>query len=133
MGFGLPAAIGAKLCMPDKAVACVTGDGGFLMNCGELMTARRLGINVVVIVLCDSKLSLIEVKQGWRNARSCSLDLCSGEFFGADRFFGAPVLRVCDEREAKAALRQAFAASGPVIIEALIDSACYADLITREY
>jgi acetolactate synthase-1/2/3 large subunit len=43
MGFGIPAALGAKLCRPDSPVVGLTGDGGFLMNCGELLTARRRG------------------------------------------------------------------------------------------
>jgi len=133
MGFGLPAAIGAKLCKPDKPVVCVTGDGGFLMNCGELITARRLGISVVVVVMCDSKLSLIDVKHGWRGLPSYGTDLYSGEFFGADTFLGAPVFKVRDESGAKAALRKAFAFSGPTIIEALVDDSPYRNLITKSF
>jgi len=133
MGFGLPAAIGAKLCKPDKPVVCVTGDGGFLMNCGELITARRLGINVVVVVMCDSKLSLIDVKHGWRGLPSYGTDLYSGEFFGADTFLGAPVFKVRDESGAKATLRRAFAVPGPAIIEALIDDSPYKNLITKSF
>lgn len=133
MGFGIPAAIGAKLCRPDQAVACITGDGGFLMNCGELMTARRLGINVVIIVMCDTNLSLIEIKQGWKDVVQYGTDLYQGEYFGADQFLGVPVLKVHDESEMKESLQQAFSLSGPVIIEALVDGSVYKNLITRSY
>jgi len=40
MGFGIPAAISAQLAMPSSTVVCLTGDGGFLMMAGELMTAK---------------------------------------------------------------------------------------------
>lgn len=133
MGFGIPAAIGAKLCKPDQAVVCVNGDGGFLMNCGELMTARRLGINVVVIVMCDRNLSLIEVKQGWKNVVQYGTDLYQGEYFGADQFLGVPILKVHDENEMKASLQKALSMSGPVVIEALVDGTVYQNMITRSY
>ena len=57
--FGVPAAIAAKLCLPERAVACVSGDGGFLMMAGEMATARRLGLNVVFVVLADNELRLL--------------------------------------------------------------------------
>jgi acetolactate synthase-1/2/3 large subunit len=133
MGFGIPAAIGAKLCRPASPVACITGDGGFLMNCGELLTARRLGINVVFIVLCDRSLSLIEVKQGWKNVAKYGTGLYEGEYFAADKFLGVPVLQARDAGEAKAALHKAFSTAGPVIIEAVVDGSVYQDFITRSY
>ena len=133
MGFGIPAAIGAKLCKPASTVVCITGDGGFLMNCGELMTARRMGINIVVIVLCDRNLSLIEVKQDWKNVPQYGTNLYEGEYFAANNFLGVPVLKVHDEAEMKASLQKAFSMDGPAIIEAVVDGAVYNNLITRNY
>ena len=63
MGFGIPSAIAAKLFLPDRKVVCVTGDGGFLMMAGEIVTARRLDLQVVFLVLADGELSLIRTKQ----------------------------------------------------------------------
>ena len=133
MGFGIPSAIGAKLCRPDRPVVCVTGDGGFLMNCGELMTARRLGINVVVVVLCDRNLSLIEVKQGWRQVPQYATTVNDGDYFAADSFLGVPVFKAHDAGEMKASLYKAFSTAGPAIVEALIDGSAYNNLITRSY
>lgn len=133
MGFGIPAAIGAKLCKPASTVVCITGDGGFLMNCGELMTARRLGIHIVVIVLCDRNLSLIEVKQDWKHVPQYGTHLYEGEYFAANSFLGVPVLKVHDEAEMKDSLHKAFSADGPVIIEAVVDGSVYKQLITRNY
>ena len=133
MGFGIPSAIGAKLCKPDKAVVCVTGDGGFLMNCGELMTARRLGLNVVVVVLCDNNLSLIEVKQGWRQVPAYATDVFAGDYFGATTFLGVPILQAHSADEMKSAMQKALSTAGPVIIEAQVDGNAYKNLITRSY
>ena len=133
MGFGIPSAIGAKLCKPASTVVGITGDGGFLMNCGELLTARRLGINVVILVLCDRNLSLIEIKQNWKQVPQYGTQLYEGEYFTAGKFLGAPVLTVHDAGEMKASLQQAFSASGPVIIEAYVDGSGYNNLVTRSY
>src|SRR5581483_1247263 len=63
MGFGLPAAIAAKLARPERPVVALIGDGCFQMTCGELATARRLGLALPVVVLDDGWLALIQVKQ----------------------------------------------------------------------
>ena len=62
MGIAIPGSIGAKLACPDDTVICVTGDGGALMNFAEIETAKRLGLNFILIVLKDSMLKL-EVQQ----------------------------------------------------------------------
>ena len=133
MGFGIPSAIGAKLCKPLRAVACVTGDGGFLMNCGELMVARRLGLNVVIVVFVDSDYSLIKVKQEWKEVEQYGTFVTKGEYFNADHFLGVPVLKARDKDEMKKSLINAFGAAGPVIIEAVVDGSVYQDLITKNY
>ena len=133
MGFGIPAAIGAKLCKPASMVVGITGDGGFLMNCGELLTARRLGIHLVILVLCDRNLSLIEIKQNWKQVPQYGTQLYEGDYFAADKFLGVPVLTVHEEGEMKAALQKAFSASGPVIVEAFVDGSVYNKLVTRSY
>ena len=56
MGAGLPSAIAAALIHPDRRVLAVCGDGGFMMNSQELETAVRLKLNLVVLVLEDSRL-----------------------------------------------------------------------------
>lgn len=65
MGFGLPAAIGAAVGRPDKEVVLVTGDGSFLMNIQELVTARETGVNITVLVMNDSRLGMIQQLQDY--------------------------------------------------------------------
>jgi len=133
MGFGIPSAIGAKLCRPSSTVVCITGDGGFLMNCGELIVARRHGINIVVIVFVDGDYSLIKVKQGWKEVGQYGTLVHQDKYFDADKFLGIPVLKARDKDEMKVALQNAFGAKGPVIIEAVVDGSIYQELITRYY
>lgn len=133
MGFGIPSAIGAKLCKPEKTVVCVTGDGGFLMNCGELMVARRLGLNVVIVVLVDNEYSLIKVKQEWKAVDQYATTVLEGNYFEADKFLGVPVFKACNEEEMRNQLSEAITMDGPVIIEALVDGSIYSSMIIKDH
>jgi len=133
MGFGVPAAIAAKLCLPERVVACVSGDGGFLMMAGEMVTARRLGLNVVFVVLADNELSLITVKQERRGYEHSGIRLFNGDFFASNHLFGVPILKVTDIDEMRGALQKAFSGDGPCIVEAVVDGTEYGELIARRY
>jgi acetolactate synthase I/II/III large subunit len=63
MGFGVPAAIAAKLSFPDRPVIALVGDGGFAMTATEMRIASALGLPVVVIVFADGSLNRIELRQ----------------------------------------------------------------------
>ena len=63
MGFGLPAAIGAALAMPEKTVLCFSGDGSFLMNNQEMVTAAEMSVNVKIILLNNQSLGLVHQQQ----------------------------------------------------------------------
>ncbi|WP_421379747.1 acetolactate synthase large subunit [Bacillus salacetis] len=58
MGISVPGAITAKLLFPEKTVVAVTGDGGFMMSVAELETAKRLGLNILIILLVDDMLGI---------------------------------------------------------------------------
>ncbi len=59
MGFGLPAAIGAKMARPDDEVVLVSGDGSFMMNVQELGTIRRAGLKVKMVLLDNQRLGMV--------------------------------------------------------------------------
>lgn len=63
MGFGFPAAIGAKIAQPKKPVVCITGDGGFQMNMQEMATAKNEGIPIVVCLLNNHYLGMVRQMQ----------------------------------------------------------------------
>ena len=130
MGFGLPAAIAAKLARPDLPVVCLLGDGCFQMTCGELATAGRLGITLPVVVLDDRWLALIKVKQIRRQFPLYGTELQAQEYRDPPaHYFGVPAVGVRTASELEHALRGALAANGPTVIEAVVDSEHYLDTV----
>ena len=94
MGFGLPAAIAAKLARPDLPVVCLIGDGCFQMTCGEVATAKRLGITLPIVVLDDRWLALIKVKQIRRQFPLYGTELQAEDYREPPaHYFGVPARR----------------------------------------
>ena len=130
MGFGLPGAIAAKLARPDLPVVCLIGDGCFQMTCGEVATAKRLGITLPVVVLDDRWLALIKVKQIRRQFPLYGTELQQEDYRAPPaHYFGVPALGVDSAEALEAAVRTALAASGPTVIEAVVDSEHYLETV----
>jgi acetolactate synthase-1/2/3 large subunit len=126
MGFGLPGAIAAKLARPDLPVVCLIGDGCFQMTCGEVATAKRLGIALPIVVLDDRWLALIKVKQIRRQFPLYGTALQEEEYREPPaHYFGVPALGVRSPDGLEAAVKTALAANGPTVIEAVVDSEHY--------
>jgi len=132
MGFGLPAAIAAKLCRPDTPVCTVVGDGGFLMTVGELATAVREKLPIVILVFTDNDLALIRIKQEKKANPIYGTPVRTEGTIGGPSLFGVPVVTVADPEALRAALIDGFAADGPVIVEALLDSREYDGLVLHK-
>src|SRR5262249_51513596 len=95
MGFGLPAAIAAKLARPDLPVVSLIGDGCFQMTCGEVATAKRLSLTLPIVVLDDKWLALIKVKQMRRQFPLYGTELQPEEYREPPaHYFGAPTIGV---------------------------------------
>ena len=131
MGFALPAAIAAALERPDLPVVCVTGDGGLLMHAGEMITARRLGLGIIVIVLSDGELNLIRIKESWKGLPPYGTSLYERTLFDADSFLGIDVVHVTDARSMRDALSRAMSSHTGLILEAAVDPSVYSELIVR--
>jgi acetolactate synthase-1/2/3 large subunit len=130
MGFGLPGAIAAKLARPDLPVVCLLGDGCFQMTCGEVATARRLGLTLPIVVLDDKWLALIRVKQIRRQFPVYGTALQSEDYGEPPQhYFGAPAIGVRSPQALTAAVTQALASDGPTVIEAVVDSEHYIDTV----
>lgn len=133
MGFGLPGAIAAKLARPDLPVACIVGDGCFQMTCGEVAVARRQNLAIPFVILNDQWLSLIRVKQTRRQYADYGMRLLDDPADAANRtpahYFDVPAVGVTDLAGLQAELAKAFAADGPTVIEAYVDSAHYMDTV----
>jgi acetolactate synthase-1/2/3 large subunit len=118
MGYGLPAAIGAKVACPDRAVVAIAGDGGFLMTAQELACAVQEQLAVVTIVINDNCLSAMKgIQNRWYDGRHIAVDLVNPDFVRFAESFGALGLRVRDVTEFEAALRAALRAQRPSVIE----------------
>ena len=129
MGFGIPAAIAAKLIQPERPVVACVGDGGFLMMVGEINTAVRLKLPVVFVVFRDNFLSLIKVKQTRKKFRTHGVQLFDSSYRSSDNFFGARVVTVYEEEAFREAFKNGLEGREPLIIEAVVDPAEYDVLI----
>jgi len=130
MGFGIPAALAAKLARPELPVVCVLGDGCFQMSCGEVAVAQRERLAIPFVVLDDGWLSLIKLKQERRGLPHYATELPPGEHRAPPaHYFGVPAVGVDSAAALELELRKAFAADGPTIIEALVDPGHYSQTV----
>jgi acetolactate synthase I/II/III large subunit len=93
MGYGLPAAIGAKLGAPKRCVVAIIGDGGFLMSGLELLTARRESVAVTTIVFNDGRLNQIRLQQLANSGRPYAVDLLNPDFESLAEALGVEYVR----------------------------------------
>jgi acetolactate synthase-1/2/3 large subunit len=130
MGFGLPAAIAAKLARPDLPVVCLIGDGCFQMTCGEVATAKRRGLTLPIVVLDDKWLALIKVKQIRRQFPLYGTELQAEAYAEPPaHYFGVPAVGVRSARALEDAVRTALAKHDPTVIEAVVDSDHYVETV----
>ncbi len=118
MGFGLPAAIGAKLAAPQRPVVAVLGDGGFAMSGLELLTAVRERLPIPVVVFNDGRLNRIRLQQLATHGRTESVDVLNPDFAAFADAVGAGHERV--DGDAEGTLRRALGAGRPTIVEVLL-------------
>jgi acetolactate synthase-1/2/3 large subunit len=126
----LPAAIGAALLDRERPVVALTGDGGLLMCAAELLTAMRERLRLITIVFSDGSLSLIDIKQQAKQYRPSGVALGRISWPELARAFGVPAFCAETASEIGAALDGAFACEGPSLIEARINPANYAGVLT---
>jgi acetolactate synthase-1/2/3 large subunit len=129
MGFGLPAAIAAKIARPDQPVVAIVGDGCFQMSCGEVVVAKRLGLSLPIVVLNDRWLGLMKVKQQRRNYALYATELDDESFDPPAHYFGVPTADVSDAASLADALTKALAAKGPTVIETRVDPSHYTETV----
>jgi acetolactate synthase-1/2/3 large subunit len=121
MGFGIPAAISAKLLFPDKNVVAAVGDGGFLMSMCEINTAVRLGLNLVCLIFNDGGYGLIEWKEKLRYNRDFFVKFANPDFVKLAESIGALGYRVAKEDELLPILKDALSQKRPSIIDCPVD------------
>src|SRR5580765_877177 len=121
MGAGLPSGMMAALLYPYRRVLVVAGDGGFMMNSQELETARRMKLNLVVLIIEDHAYGMIRWKQGIDGFADFGLRFNNPDFVAYAHAYGAYGRRIHTAGELAPALEEAFAAGGVQVIAAPID------------
>ena len=111
MGFGLPAAMGVQMAHPQAVVACVTGEGSFMMNMQELSTCLQYGLPIKIINLNNQALGMVkqwqDMQYGGRHSQSTYSDSLP-DFKSLVEAFGHVGMRISDAADLEDAMREAF-------------------------
>ncbi len=119
MGFGLPAAMGAKVGCPDQTVVCIAGDGSIQMNSQELATCSQEGIAVKVFIMNNGYLGMVRQWQElfW-SKRYSQVDMGQWpDFVKLAEAYGATGIRLQDKHTLVEDMRAALATDGPVVVD----------------
>lgn len=121
MGAWYPSAMEAKCLNSDIKVVCVTGDGGLVMNLGDIETAVRMKLDLVIVILNNSSYGMIKWKQasGWFD--DYGLDFGEIDYIKLAESFGATGYRVEKKEDFKAILQSAMQEKGVQMIDLLFD------------
>lgn len=119
MGFGVPAAIGAKIAQPERYVIDVAGDGSFMMTCNQIATAVQYNIPICVLVMNDYRLGMIHQLQDifyGKRYRECDFDR-NVDYAKLAESLGAVGIRVTHEDQIREALEQGVFCERPCVID----------------
>lgn len=124
MGFGFPAAIGAKFGRPDEEVWAIVGDGGFQMTNQELATAVQENVDVNIAVINNGYLGMVrQWQEFFYEERYAATPLVNPDFVKLAEAFGVPALRVDRRRDIEAAVRKSQETPGPFLIDFVVEKA----------
>ncbi|HSG89974.1 MAG TPA: acetolactate synthase large subunit [Pseudomonadales bacterium] len=121
MGFALPGALAAALVYPDRKILAICGDAGFLMNVQEMETAKRLNLNLTVMVWEDFGYGLIKWKQTNSFGRHTELDFGNPDWMKLAESFGWNGHHITNSADLKAGLTAALEEKGPSLVVVPID------------
>jgi acetolactate synthase-1/2/3 large subunit len=130
MGYGMPAAMGAKMAVPDSEVICISGDASFQMNSQELATLAQYKISVKTVILNNGWQGMV---RQWQEAfygerySSSNMEVGSPNFKKLAEAYGVKGITVHDRSELKDAIAEMLAHDGPVLVDAHVtkDENCY--------
>jgi acetolactate synthase-1/2/3 large subunit len=121
MGAGLASGMAAKILNPDKKVVVVAGDGGFVMNMADLETAKRLNLDLVVLILNDNGYGMIKWKQESMGLTDFGLSFSNPDFIKLAESFGVKGYRITSSDQFKPTLQSVIDSTGIHIIDVPID------------
>jgi len=122
MGFGLPAAVGAKIGRPDKQVVTFLGDGGFQMTIQELGTILHYKVPVKIIVLNNSFLGMVRQWQDmFFSKRYASTEMINPDFVTIAKGYNIPAKCISERKDLKQSIEEMLESDGPYMLEIKID------------
>jgi acetolactate synthase I/II/III large subunit len=130
MGYGLPAAMGAKMALPDEQVICISGDASFQMNLQELATLAEYGIAVKTIIINNGWLGMVrQWQEAFYGERYSASDMQKGmpNFELLAQAFGVKGMVVTQRSQLDQVIAEMLAYDGPVLVDAHVkrDENCY--------
>jgi acetolactate synthase-1/2/3 large subunit len=118
LGFGFATALGVKVAHPNKAVVCVTGDGGFLFTMPEIATAVKYNIPLVTVLFNDNAFGNVRrIQKLQYGERYIGSDLVNPDFMKLADSFGIAGYRAKCPEELRKVLEKALACGGPALVE----------------
>jgi len=130
IGWGLPAAIGAKLALPDRPVVALIGDGSAMYTCQALWTAAHESVAVVFVIINNSSYRILKQRANAMRAHAAQTDLYVGmdlvnprvDFVGLARSLGVAAERATTVAEVCALIKRGIAGKEPLLIDAQMDT-----------
>jgi len=119
MGFGLPAALAAKLCMPERQIVAIVGDGGIEMVLADLLTAARYELQITVIVFNNGYLQMERDKMIVSGFKQEGVDITNPDFVKVAEACGWNGYRVDSDAQLEQVLQQALSSRRPALVEVL--------------
>lgn len=125
MGYGLPAAIGAKLVAPNRTVLAIEGDGSFQMTLAELATLKQTNAAVKIVLLKNRTLGMVrEMQKQWYRSNFVSVDLGAYPCFQKiAEAYDIPFRSISHSKETASAIREMLSAKTSFLLEVCIDEA----------
>ncbi len=122
MGYGLPAAFGAKLAQPEREVVAFIGDGGFQMTLQELGMCAQWNVGVKIVLLDNNFLGMVrQWQQLFFDRRYSSVELKNPDFLKIAEGFGVPGRKLTDPAELTEAVAEMIAHDGPFLLHVLVE------------
>lgn len=122
MGFGLPAAIGAKFGRPDEEVWAIVGDGGFQMTLCELATAVQENVNINIAIINNNFLGMVrQWQEFFYEERYQATPMFNPDFVKLAEAYGIPAMRVTQREQIEESVRFARSINGPTLIEYMVE------------
>lgn len=117
MANAMPQAIGAQVSQPERQVISLSGDGGFAMLMGDLLTLVQHKLPVKIVVFNNGTLGFVELEMKASGLLPFGVELDNPDFAALARAVGLYAVRVEDPAEVEPALREAFAHAGPALVD----------------